>query len=142
MGHVGLEVHEPLFGRAHFLLDLLHGLARVLGVEAVLGLVVGDEGQTVGIPSLEDGGRHVAAEGVRVLLDDPGLEVQAAQVGDVVVLVGGEVDLLAVRGEGRGQIVVGPEGELRLPGRVRDGEGEDLVVTRDAPVVDHGVAVG
>ena len=141
VGHVGLEVDRALVGGTDFLLHLLHGVGRVPGVETVLGLVVGDEGHPIRVLSLEDGGRHVAAEGVGVLLDDPGLEVQAPEVRDVVVLVRREVEALAVGGEGRSQVVVGPEGELGLAARVREREREDLVVAGDAPGVDHGGAV-
>ncbi len=139
--HVGLEVDEALGGRLDLLLDLLHGLRGVLGVQQVLALVVGDEGEPVAPRRLERGGGQGAAEHVGVLGDRPRLQVEAAQVGDVVVLVGGVVDLLPVRREGGRRVVEGAEGELGLARRVAEREGVDLRVAADAPLVDDQLAV-
>ena len=141
VGDVGLEVHEALGRGPDVLLDLLHRLRRVLRVELVLALVVGHEREAVAARGLQRGRGHRAAEHVGVLRDRAGAEVEAPQVRDVLVLVRGVVDLRPVGREVGRLVVERPEGQLGLLRRVGEGEGVELPVAADPPLVDDGLPV-
>ena len=86
--------------------------------------------------------REVAAHDVGPAPHFSGLQIQRVDVEDAVGLrIRGVVDLLAVQREGRLQVAVLAEGELRLQARVVQIHKEDLLVLVDAPVVEHGTSI-
>ena len=141
VGDVGLEVDDLLRRRLHLLLDLLHRLGDLDGVELVFALEVADEADAGGALVEERLGGGVAAEHVGVLADDAGPHVEAAEVVGVVVLGGRVEDQVPVRGEDGRVVVVAAEGELGLLRGVGQREDVDLVVAGDAAGVGHELAV-
>ena len=122
-------------------------------VDAVLALVIGHERDLRRFLIVQDDRRHVAGQGVGVLLQFAVLQVQRPDVVDVAVARDFRIDRLVRVGRGRREhdrvrvhelgaaVVVRAEGDLRfLPGGEVDPE--QLVVAAHACEVDDRLAVG
>ena len=134
--------------------DRVQRLVAVEGVDAVLALVVGDEGDLgVALLVLQHDRRDVGRQRVGVLLELAALEAQRPQIEDVAVprhfridrLIGIERGRREDQGLGvdelRAAVVVRAKRQLRL-GAVREVEPEQLVVAADALQIDERLAVG
>ena len=87
MSHVRLKVDHVFGRRRRRLFDFLTILRGVKGVELILTLEIRDESHSIALWSLQGRGRHGAAHGIGELLDHTGLDVDAAQVINTVILI-------------------------------------------------------